>query len=149
MSTHERWINRIQHPHVHPQPPNSIWRISGNHLKATTPTLAVRSELGSFSTYISGISRLTNYMAYICSPWAPPLVTKAIMVIKPYPPNQSSHGGTTRGECWNHSMKHQTTFYPPIPLENTKEDLKGQYHRWWIQQLIYEFFTLLPCHLFI
>ena len=62
-----------------------IWRrmvYSHYQLSATTPSLAVHSELGSFPMYISGVSWLANYMSYICSPWAPPLVHKAVLVQK-------------------------------------------------------------------
>ena len=48
----------------------------------STPTLAVRAELGAYPTYIPGIARLANYMSYLCSPDVPPLVSKAILVHK-------------------------------------------------------------------
>ena len=51
-------------------------------LHTSTPTLAVRAELGAYPTYIPGIARLANYMSYLCSPDVPPLVSKAILVHK-------------------------------------------------------------------
>ena len=51
-------------------------------LHTSTPTLAVRAELGAYPTYIPGIARLANYMSYLCSQDAPPLVSKAILVHK-------------------------------------------------------------------
>ena len=46
-------------------------------LHTSTPTLAVRAELGAYPMYIPGIARLANYMSYLCSPDVPPLVSKS------------------------------------------------------------------------
>ena len=110
----EQWI-----PYVHPRKmdkigitptyasPTSqlntedIWKrmvYSHYHLNATTPTLAVRSELGYFPAYIPGISRLANYMAYICSPCPPPPPWLPRQLWFTYRPYQNSHGGTTPGD---------------------------------------------------
>ena len=62
-----------------------VWKrmvYSHYQLSATTPTIAVRSELGSPPTFIPGIARLAKYLAYISGPEAPPLVARAVMVQK-------------------------------------------------------------------
>ena len=51
-------------------------------LHISTPTLAVRAELGAYPTNIPGIVCLSNYMSYLCSPEVPPLVSKALLVLK-------------------------------------------------------------------
>ena len=56
-----------------------------------TPTLATRAELGAYSTYIPGISRLSTYMSYLCGPIAPPLVSKALQVQQAIANNHSAH----------------------------------------------------------
>ena len=67
-------------------------------LNTTIPSIAVRSELGSFPTYISGIARLTKYLAHICGPGAPPLVTRAVMV-------QKAIGSKSKFSWWNNSWR--------------------------------------------
>ena len=51
-----------------------VWKrmvYSHYQLSTTTPTIAVRSELGSPPTFIPGIARLAKYLAYINGPEAP------------------------------------------------------------------------------
>ena len=40
-------------------------------LSITTPTIAVRLELGATPTYIPGIARLAKYLSYINGPGVP------------------------------------------------------------------------------
>ena len=49
-------------------------------LNETTPVLAVRAEIGSYPTFIAGISRLAKYMLYITDEGA--LVRKAVLTQK-------------------------------------------------------------------
>ena len=48
------------------------------NVNASTPVLAVRTELGQYPTFVSGISRLASYMSYISQDTAPPLIRKAV-----------------------------------------------------------------------
>ena len=79
-----------------------VWKsmvYSHNSISTSTPVLGVRSELGSFPTYIPGKTRLAKYVAYACSPQLPPLVNKTILAqMAIYPLNPSSHGGIMHGE---------------------------------------------------
>ena len=93
-------------------------------LNATTPSLPVRSELGSFPTYISGITRLANYMAHGPHLWS----LRQLWFKKP------------KFSWWNNSWR----LLDPLNItlvnilstnsQGIKEDLKGQYCRWWLQQ---------------
>ena len=97
-------------------------------LHTSTHTLAVRAELGAYPTYIPGISRLSNYMSYLCSPEAPPLVSKALLV-------QKAIAHTSKFSWWNntwHILNHMhitpdTISNPPTDI---KDDLRLAYRRW-------------------
>ena len=79
-------------------------------LHTSTPTLAVRAELGAYPTYIPGISRLSNYMSYLCSTEAPPLVSKAPLV-------QKALAHTSKFSWWNNTYKSLLT--PSLILPQT------------------------------
>ena len=64
----------------------------------TTPTIAVRSELGSTPTYIPRIARLAKYLSYITGPGAPPLVARAVMV-------QKAISSSSKFGWWNNSWR--------------------------------------------
>ena len=143
----EQWI-----PYVHPRmidksgltptlaSPTSelntedIWKrmiYSHYQLGITTPLLAVRSELGSFPTYIPGVSHLANYMSYISSPWAPTLVHKAVLA-------QQAIASQAKF-CWWNNCWHMLSTLNLSPSNilstnshNVQEDLQGQFRRWWL-----------------
>ena len=104
-------------------------------LSATTPIIAVRSELGSPPTFIPGIARLAKYLAYINGPEAPPLVTKAVMVHK-------AIGASSKYGWWNNSWRllkdlHVTSEnVGTANLADLKDDLLGNYRWWWLQQFM-------------
>ena len=56
-------------------PTEQVWKdliYAHYSLHSSTATLAVRAELGAFPTYIPGICRVSNYLAYLCDPTCPP-----------------------------------------------------------------------------
>ena len=115
-----------------------VWKrmvYSHYQLSATTPILAVRSELGSPPTFIPGIARLAKYLAYLTSPDAPPLVARAVLVHK-------AIGASSKYGWWNNSWRLlQDLHVTPdnvgsVNLADLKDDLLGGYRRWWLQQFM-------------
>ena len=118
-------------------PTDQVWKdliYAHYSLHSSTPTLAVRAELGVFPTYIPGICRVSNYLAYLCDPTCPPLVAKAIIV-------QKTLAQTNKFSWWNNAWRllqpyniSETTISPnSTPL---KTDLQSEYRRWWIEYLL-------------
>ena len=138
----EQWI-----PYVHPQKveklgptftfgslssqlnTEDVWKrmvYSHYQLSATTPTIAVRSELGSPPTFIPGIARLAKYLAYISGPEAPPLVARAVMV-------QKAISSSSKFGWWNNSWHLLKDLHitldniGSVTLADLKDDLQGHY----------------------
>ena len=84
-------------------------------LHTSTPTLAVRAELGANPTYIPGIARLANYMSYLCSPDVPPLVSKAILVHKAMALTPIFAWWNNVWHILNHVSVTSDTIHPPPP----------------------------------
>ena len=96
-------------------PTEQVWKdliYAHYSLYSSTPILAVRAELGAFPTYIPGICRVSNYLAYLCDPTCPPLVAKEVIVQKTLAQPTNSHGGTMLGAYPNHTIS-QNPQYPP------------------------------------
>ena len=115
-----------------------VWKrmvYSHYQLSVTTPTIAVRSELGSPPTYIPGIARLAKYLAYINGPEAPPLVARAVMI-------QKAISSSSKFGWWNNSWRLLKDLHitldniGSVTLTDLKDDLQGQYRRWWLQQFL-------------
>ena len=84
-------------------------------LHTSTPTLAVRAELGAYPTYIPGIARLANYMSYLCSQDVPPLVSKAILVHKAMALTSKFAWWNNAWRILNHVSVTQDTIQHPPP----------------------------------
>ena len=115
-----------------------VWKrmvYSHYQLGATTPILAVRSELGSPPTFIPGIARLAKYLGYLTSPDAPPLVARAVLVHR-------AIGASSKYGWWNNSWRLlQDLHVTPenvgsVKLADLRDDLLGGYRRWWLQQFM-------------
>ena len=76
-------------------------------LHSSSPILAVRAELGAFPTYIPGICRVSNYLAYLCDPNCPPLVAKAVIVKK-------TLAQVNKFSWWNNASSSPTTSQKPL-----------------------------------
>ena len=118
-------------------PTDQVWKdliYAHYSLHSSTATLAVRAELGAFPTYIRGICRVSNYLAYLCDPTCPPLVAKAVIVKK-------TLAQSNKFSWWNNAWRllqpyniSETTISPnSTPLKN---DLQSEYRRWWIENLL-------------
>ena len=141
ISTLGKWTNWGPLPPLLLPPPNLTRTMSGREWCAHTtssvsppPDIAVRSELGSTPTYIPGIARLAKYLSYINGPGAPPLVARAVMVQKAI---SSSKFG-----WWNNSWRLLEDLHitpdniGSVNPKELKDDLRGQYRRWWLQQFL-------------
>ena len=101
-------------------------------LHTSTPTLAVRAELGAYPTYIPGIARLANYMSYLCSQDIPPLVSKAILVHKAMALTSKFAWWNNAWRILNHvSITPDTIHHSPLDIT---EELRGKYRIWWLTQ---------------
>ena len=117
-------------------PTDHIWKdliYSHYSLHTSTPILGVRAELGAFPTYIQGICRVSNYMAYLCHPECPPLVARAVKA-------QKAIAAQSKYSLWNNAWRllnlYQITEENISPSASAlKEDLQGKYRRWWMDHL--------------
>ena len=109
-------------------PTEQAWKdmvYSHYSLHTSTPTLGVRAELGSFPTFIPGICQLTNYISYICSPTAPPLIHKDISAHRTIASNKQF-------TWWNNVWRllqhfHITEDTLPASTHHLKDDICGEY----------------------
>ena len=112
-----------------------VWKrmvYSHYQLSTTTPHHCSQIRVGvpPPPTYIPGIARL----AYINGPEAPP-VARAVMV-------QKAMSSSSKFGWWNNSWRLLKDLHitpdniGSVTLTDLKDDLQGQYRRWWLQQFL-------------
>ena len=111
-----------------------VWKgMTYSHYSLHTST-PVRAELGAFPSYIPGIIHPTKYMAYQTTN-AHPLLAKAVITQKAITSKPQLVWWSNAWRILDHCKLTESTL-PSHTTSNLKDELQGEYRRWWLEFLV-------------